>query len=66
MPITAALLAEAVERNGGGAVEPAPVHPLGRNSLFFFFSNRLGCTSSLLITGLGTLLLLWLMGWLSF
>ena len=36
----------------------------GRELLFFFFSNRLGCTTSLLITGLGTLLLLWLMGWL--
>jgi len=32
--------------------------------LFFFFSNRTGCTGSLLITAIGTLLLLWLLGWL--
>jgi hypothetical protein len=34
--------------------------------LFFFFSNRLGCASSLMITALGTLLLLWLMNVISF
>jgi predicted RND superfamily exporter protein len=32
--------------------------------LFFFFSNRTGCLGSLLITLLGTLFLLWLMGWI--
>jgi hypothetical protein len=30
--------------------------------LFFFFSNRAGCGTSLLITALGTLVLLWLSG----
>jgi hypothetical protein len=30
--------------------------------LFFFFSNRTGCGTSLLITALGTLVLLWLSG----
>ncbi len=30
----------------------------------FFFSNRLGCAGSLLVTAVGTLLLLWLTGWL--
>jgi hypothetical protein len=30
--------------------------------MFLFFSNRLGCTGSLLVTALGTLLVLWLMG----
>jgi hypothetical protein len=33
--------------------------------MFFFFSNRMGCMSSLLVTAAGTLLLLWMMGWLS-
>ena len=28
----------------------------------FFFSNRLGCAGSLLVTVLGTLVLLWLLG----
>jgi hypothetical protein len=32
----------------------------------FFFSNRLGCAGSLLVTALGTFLLLWLTGWLRF
>jgi hypothetical protein len=32
--------------------------------LFFFFSNRLGCAGSLLITALGTLLILILLGWI--
>jgi hypothetical protein len=35
-------------------------------ALFLFFSNRMGCGSSLLITALGSLILLWLMGWLRF
>jgi hypothetical protein len=34
--------------------------------MFLFFSNRAGCGTSLLVTALGTILLLWLMGWLSF
>lgn len=32
--------------------------------MFLFFSNRTGCLGSLLITALGTLLLLWVLGWL--
>jgi hypothetical protein len=32
--------------------------------LFLFFSNRAGCGTSLLITALGSLILLWVMGWL--
>jgi hypothetical protein len=32
----------------------------------FFFSNRLGCAGSLMITVIGSLILLWIMGWLSF
>ena len=28
-----------------------------------FFSSRMGCVGSLLVTGIGTLLLLALMGW---
>ena len=32
--------------------------------MFLFFSGRLGCTGSLLLTAAGTLLLLWLTGWL--
>lgn len=31
--------------------------------MFFFFSNRLGCAASLLISALITLLLLVLLGW---
>lgn len=34
--------------------------------MFFFFSNRSGCLGSLLITVLGTLLLLVLLGWIRF
>jgi hypothetical protein len=30
--------------------------------MFFFFSNRLGCAGSLLLTAIGTLVLLVLMG----
>jgi hypothetical protein len=30
----------------------------------FFFSNRLGCAGSLLVTALGTLLVLFLLGFL--
>jgi hypothetical protein len=33
-------------------------------SVFLFFSNRLGCAGSILVTVLGTLLVLWLMGML--
>jgi hypothetical protein len=32
--------------------------------VFLFFSNRTGCLGSLLITALGTLLLLFLLGWI--
>jgi hypothetical protein len=34
--------------------------------MFLFFSNRLGCGGSLLVTALGTLVVLWLLGWLRF
>jgi hypothetical protein len=34
--------------------------------LFFLFSSRLGCLSSLLISALGTLILLWVLGWIRF
>ena len=30
--------------------------------MFFFFSNRLGCGGSILISAANTLVLLWLMG----
>ena len=32
--------------------------------MFFFFSNRLGCASSLLVTLIGTVLLLLMFGWI--
>jgi hypothetical protein len=32
--------------------------------MFLFFSNRLGCAGSLGITLLGTLLVLWMLGYL--
>jgi len=34
--------------------------------LFVLFSNRLGCSSSLLISAIGTILLLWVLGWIRF
>ena len=34
--------------------------------MFVFFSSRTGCAGSLLITLVGTLALLWLMGWVRF
>jgi hypothetical protein len=37
---------------------------LGDFRLFFMFSNRLGCGTSLLITAVGTFLLLLAMGWI--
>ncbi len=33
--------------------------------MFLFFSNRLGCAGSLLVTALGTVLILLLLGWIS-
>jgi hypothetical protein len=36
----------------------------GETGLFFFFSNRAGCGTSLVVTAIGTLVLLWLTGWL--
>ena len=33
--------------------------------MFLFFSNRFGCAGSLLITTLGTVLILLLLGWIS-
>lgn len=35
-----------------------------RRRMFLFFSNRTGCLGSLLITAIGTLILLYLMGFL--
>jgi hypothetical protein len=32
--------------------------------MLFFFSNRVGCAGSLLLTIAGTIILLWLTGWL--
>jgi hypothetical protein len=32
--------------------------------MFLFFSNRFGCAGSLLVTALGTLLILVLLGWI--
>jgi hypothetical protein len=32
--------------------------------MFFFFSNRMGCAGSLLLTVIGTLLILFLLGWI--
>jgi len=32
--------------------------------MFLFFSNRTGCLGSLLVTAIGTLILLWVMGML--
>ncbi len=34
--------------------------------MFFFFNNRMGCGKSLLITAIGTLILLALIGWINF
>jgi hypothetical protein len=31
--------------------------------MFLFFSNRLGCAGSLLVTAIGTLVILALLGW---
>ena len=33
--------------------------------MFLFFSNRAGCTASLIVSILGTLILLILFGWIS-
>ncbi len=32
--------------------------------MFLFFSNRLGCAGSLLVTAIGTLVILLLLGWI--
>jgi len=32
--------------------------------MFLFFSNRMGCAGSLLVTAIGTLLILFLLGWI--
>ena len=34
--------------------------------MFVFFSNRIGCAGSLLVTAIGTLILLALLGWINF
>ena len=33
--------------------------------MFLFFSNRLGCLGSLLITAVGTVIVLMLLGWIN-
>lgn len=33
--------------------------------MFFFFSNRVGCLGSVLLSLAITLLLLWMLGWIS-
>jgi hypothetical protein len=33
-------------------------------AMFLFFSNRLGCAGSLLVTAIGTLVVLLLLGWI--
>jgi hypothetical protein len=32
--------------------------------MFLFFSNRLGCAGSLLVTAIGTVIILLLLGWI--
>ena len=32
--------------------------------MFLFFSNRMGCAGSLLVTAIGTILILLLLGWI--
>jgi hypothetical protein len=32
--------------------------------MFLFFSNRIGCGASLLVTVIGTLLIVYLLGWI--
>ena len=44
--------------NGTGAAEARC------RAMFFFFSNRTGCLGSLLLSVVGTLLILFLLGWL--
>ena len=34
-------------------------------AMFLLFSNRLGCAASLLVSVIGTLLILYLLGWVS-
>ena len=34
--------------------------------MFLFFSNRLGCAASLLITAIGTIVILLVLGWINF
>ena len=34
--------------------------------MFLFFSDRLGCAVSLLVTAIGTLLILLVLGWIRF
>ena len=48
------------ERYRGGEISPASFTAGQR--MFFFFSNRLGCLGSLLISGLITVALLFLFG----
>ena len=42
---------------------PPPLHRVGEMlPMFFFFSNRLGCLGSLLVSAVATLLLLLILG----
>jgi hypothetical protein len=48
----------AVDDTSASPTDPAAV------PMFLFFSNRLGCLGSILVSAAATLLLLWLFGWL--
>ena len=50
------------EPASGRSVEDAQVSQARERAMFFFFSNRLGCAGSLLISAVLTLIVLALMG----
>jgi hypothetical protein len=57
------------DRRRAGKAPTRPIGVLERTAsgalaLFFFFSNRLGCLGSLAVTALGTLVILFLLGFL--
>ena len=55
-----------VDRDGDQA-DPEPVALSAVEApMFLFFSNRIGCVLSLLISAAGTILLLALLGWVRF
>jgi hypothetical protein len=48
-----------------GGVRSAPAHESKTTGpMFLFFFNRIGCLASLLISAIGTLLILLLLGWI--